>query len=207
MNLTRVTFAWLLAVSVAAPAGAVVTQTPYEINGGGQYQYRPSPEGTGIPGGMPTDYVLNFGIGGTFVYELNTAGPTARLLNLNLVLTGNEAIQAAPPAFPPVTADRVEAYLAGQLFIEDFIGGLLHLESSTVPGLKLTDGLNGNIAINGGYDHTPFDGDGIQFQFSASVVPEPTTLWLAAAAALAVVRRRRTWRRGGSGNLHGAAVS
>jgi len=192
MNLTRITLVCLLAFVATAPARAVVTQTPYQINGGGQYEYKPSPEGPGIPGGVPSNYELDFGIGGTFTYELDSAGPTARLLSLNLFLTGNEAIQAAPPIVAPVTADRVEAYLASHIFVEDFIGGLLHLESSTVPALKLSDGLNGNIAILGGYDHTPADGDGVQFQLSAHKIPEPTAACLMCAAALALIRLRRT---------------
>ena len=194
MNTQRVTFALLVFIVAVDPAAAVVTQTPYQIHAGGMYQYKPSPLGPGIPGGMPSAYELDFGIGGTFVYELDTAGPTARLLNLDLVLTGNEAIQAAPPGFAPVTADRVEAYLASHVFVEDFIGGLLHLESSTVPGLKLSDGLNGNIAIIGGYDHTPVDGDGIQFQFSARVVPEPAAVVLVVLVALQIGILRRRYR-------------
>jgi hypothetical protein len=190
MTAQRVTSALLLLLLAAGAADAAVTQTPYQINAGGTYQYKPFGLGPGIPGGMPSDRQLDFGIGGTFVYELDTAGPTARLLNLNLVLTGNEAIQAAPPAVAPVTADRVEAYLASQNFVEDIIGGQLHLESSTVPGLKLTDSLNGNISISGGYDATPVDGDAIQFLFSAVAVPEPAAN-LMLAAAIPALRRRR----------------
>jgi hypothetical protein len=190
MNATRFVAAILLLILAAAPAIAAVTQTTYQINPGGQYQYKPSPW-VGIPGGVPSDYELDFGIGGTLVYELDTTAETARLLNLNLFLTSNEPIQAAPPDVTPVTADRVETYLASHLFVEDFIGGLLHLESSTVPGLKLTDGLNGNIAIFGGFDMTPVDGHGMQFQFSAQAIPEPTGMALFITAALFIVRRRR----------------
>lgn len=190
MKAIRLAIALLLLNIVSAPAGAAVTQTTYQIDAGGQYKYKPSPW-VGIPGGVPSDYELDFGIGGTFVYELDTTAETARLLNLNLFLTGNEPIQAAPPDFTPVTADRVETYLASHLFVEDFIGGLLHLESSTVPGLKLTDSLNGNIAVTGGFDMTPVDGHGMQFQFSAHAIPEPTGVALFAAAAWFIVRRRR----------------
>ena len=192
MNATRLIACILLLEFVAAPATAAVTQTTYQIEPGGQYQYKPSPW-VGIPGGVPSQYELDFGIGGTFTYELDTTAETARLLNLNLFLTGNEAIQAAPPDFTPVTTDRIETYLANQLFVEDFIGGLLHLKSSTVPGLKLTDSLNGNLLIAGGFDMTPVDGHGMEFQFSASAVPEPTgmALFTAAAAALYIKRRRR----------------
>ena len=118
-------------------------------------------------------------------------GPTARLLNLNLSLTGNEAVQAAPPPIVPVTADRVEAWLAGHVFVNDFIGGLLHLESSTVDGLKLTDTLSGSLFLRGGYDNTPVDGDGMNFDFTATAVPEPAAAALVVMAGLAVLRRRR----------------
>jgi hypothetical protein len=189
----RFAVALLVLLLAAADAAAVVTQTPYQINGGGAYRYKPSGMGPGIPGGMPSDYQLDFGIGGTFVYELDSAGPTARLLSLNLSLTGNEAIQAAPPPSPfiPVTADRVEAWLGGHVFVNDFIGGLLHLESSTVDGLKLTDTLSGSLFLRGGYDATPVDGDGMHFEFTAVAVPEPAAAMLLVMSGLAVLRRRR----------------
>lgn len=193
MNAKRIAASWLLLTLAAAPAEAVVIQQTYQIHAGGSYTYKPSPFGGAIPGGVPSNLLLSFGVGGTFDYRYDTAGPTGTLLNLNLFLTGNEPIQAAPPGGAPVTADRVETYLANQTFVTDFIGGLVHLKSSTVPGLKLTDGLNGNVAIHGGYDNTFVDGDGMQFQFSAvtGVIPEPGCIPLAATSVLALLHRRR----------------
>jgi hypothetical protein len=190
MNAKPISLASLI-LTTAAPAAADITQTTYLIHPGGQYTYKPSPEGPGIPGGSPNAFELEFSIGGTFVYELDTAGPTARLVNLDLVLTGNQAIQAAPPPGARVTADRVEEYLAAHTFVEDFIGGLLHLESSTHEGLKLTDGLNGNLAINGGFDNTPADGTGLLFGFSALAIPEPPGIALVATAVLALIGSHR----------------
>jgi len=181
----------LLTYASSTQATAAVTQTTYQINPGGQYQYKPSPW-VGIPGGVPSEYELDFGIGGTFTYELDTTAKTARLLNLNLVLTGNEAIQMQSPPPGLVNAANVERYLDSKLFVEDFVGALLHLKAEAIPGLKLTDSLNGNIAIVGGYDSTPVDGNGVYFQFSAQAIPEPTGMALvsAAAAALCIKRRR-----------------
>jgi len=172
MNAKMVVLAPLVFATAAATAAADVTRGIYQINPGGEYRFMPSPEGPGIPGGDPSDFRLDFGIGGWFVHELDLAVPTARLLHLNLTLTGNEAVQADPPSWGVVTADRVEEYLAGHTFVEDFIGGLLHLESSTIDGLKLTDGLNGDLALNGGFDSTPSDGEGILFNFSATAVSD-----------------------------------
>ena len=202
MNGKSITVALLLLLLVAAPAGAVVIQQTYQINPGGLYQYFPSGF-TPIPGGMPNEYQLDFGIGGTFDYWYDTMANEAQLLNLNLFLTGNEAIQASPPPVAPVTADRVEEFLADQTFVTDFIGGLVHLESSTFPNLKLTDGVNGIIAIRGGYDLRFIDGDGLNFQFSASVVliPEPTTIGLIATAAMTILGGRRLGARHELGRL------
>src|SRR5262245_51329301 len=158
MNARLILLALILIALASQQACASVTQQTYQINPGGTYTYFPSGFGGAIPGGDPSPLELDFGIGGTFTYELDTSGPSARLLNLNLALTGNEAIQATPPLVAPVTDDRVEAYLASRVFIEDFIGGLLHLKSSMHPNLKLTDSLNGHIALNGGYDLRPVDG-------------------------------------------------
>ena len=190
MNAHRITTALLVLLFAAAPAAVAVTQQLYQINPGGLYQYFPSGF-VPIPGGMPSEYQLDFGVGGTFVYEFDTAVPSARLLNLNLFLTGNQAIQAAPPPVAPVTADRVETYLASHTFVTDFIGGLVHLESSRHPGLKLTDAVNGNLAIFGGFDIRAIDGDGMNFQFSARAVPEPAAIPLLTMAAVATGRRRR----------------
>src|SRR5688500_17336428 len=76
MSAHRITITLLVLTVFAAPAAAVVTQQTYQINPGGVYHYLPSPEGPGIAGGMPNNYQLDFGIGGRFVYEFDTAGPT-----------------------------------------------------------------------------------------------------------------------------------
>jgi hypothetical protein len=190
MSVARVSLALVVLHFAAASAEAAVTQTTYQINPGGVYQYLPSGF-VPIPGGMPSEYQLDFGIGGTFTYELDSVGPTARLLDLNLVLTGNETIQAAPPPVAPVTADRVEQYLASNTFVPDTIGAFLYLKSSTYPNLKLTDTLSGGLFITGGFDGRFIDGAGLHFQFIASEIPEPSTIALAAAAALVLLRARR----------------
>jgi hypothetical protein len=190
MNAYRITTALLVLLLAASPGAAAVTQQLYQINPGGVYQYFPSGF-VPIPGGMPSESQLDFGIGGTFVYEFDTAVPSAKLKNLNLFLTGNEAIQASPPPVSPVTADRVETYLASHTFVTDFIGGLVHLKSSVHPNLKLTDGVNGGLAIFGGYDIRPVDGDAVNFQFSARAIPEPAAISLFAMAAFAAALRRR----------------
>jgi hypothetical protein len=77
MKLHRIATALLVFAIIAAPAAAAVIQQTYAVNLGGVYQYLPSTFGPGIPGGMPSNYQLDFGIGGTFVYELDTTTQTA----------------------------------------------------------------------------------------------------------------------------------
>ena len=98
MRATRLVMALLLVNVTSVIATAAVTQTAYRINPGGEYKYKPSPW-VGIPGGSPSPFELDFGIGCTFIYELDTTAKTARLTSLSLTLTGNEAIQAQSP--PP----------------------------------------------------------------------------------------------------------
>lgn len=195
MTVRRIGLALAASLLVTARAADAATQALYRIDLGGTFQYFPSGFGPGIPGGSTNDYQLDFGIGGTFLYELDMTGPTARLLDFDLELTGNEAIQAAPPAFGVITADRVADYLASQQFVQDFVGGLLHLESTSDPALKLTDSLSGQLTLRGGYDARPVDGDAVQFQLTATVVPEPASCALAGAAAIALAAGRR-WRFG-----------
>ena len=192
MNATRLVASLLFLALPATAAPAAVTQTTYRINPGGQYEYKPSPW-VPIPGGVPSPSELDFGIGGTFTYELDTTAKTARLLNLDLKLTGNEAIQNQSPTPGMVNAPNIERFLNNRLFVEDFIGGLLHLETSNYPNLKLTDGLNGNLALFGGYDSTPVDGDAIRFNFSAVAIPEPAAATLLAIALACSGTRRRRW--------------
>jgi hypothetical protein len=110
-----------IATMFAASANGEVQQRRYYIepSPSSKVQYKPSPEGPGIPDG---NYQLDFGLRGTFIYELDTAGPTARLLDLDLSLIGHDEVQYRPPAFGLVTADRVEAYLASHTFVRDFFG-------------------------------------------------------------------------------------
>ena len=51
----------MLVCLIAAPANAAVTQTTYQINPGGQYEYKPSPW-VGIPGGYDSTPVDGNGV-------------------------------------------------------------------------------------------------------------------------------------------------
>src|SRR5262245_139229 len=113
MNAQRLAITVLLLAISATAAEAVVTHKAYKINPGGTYKYQLPLRDIGVPGGNPSAHELDFGISGTFDYQLDTASPTAHLLNLHLVLTGNEAIQAAPDGHP-LTAGSIEDFFVDQ---------------------------------------------------------------------------------------------
>jgi hypothetical protein len=164
----------------------------YRIVPGGQYSYLPSPEGPGIPGCDPSDYECAFGVAGQFSLEFSDTGipRTAVFSDLDLVLTGNEDIQNNPPLVAPVTADRVEAWLAARVFNQEFIGAPINFyRDSQLMTLGLSDFLQGTVGLFGGYDNRPVDGDGLHFNFRARLIPEPCSLALVCLAALGSLTR------------------
>jgi hypothetical protein len=168
----------------------------YAINPGGQYTYLPSPEGPGIPGGMPSAYELDFGVTGFFSVEYSDT--TARLLDVDLMLIGNEAVQSNPPGLALVTADRVAEWLESRRFIRQPIGAPFSGYTDEVIPLGHSNYLDGTVSIDGGFDFTPADGIGVNFRLNATLVPEPAG-WLLACMAMAtlaaLLRRRSTLRR------------
>ena len=167
----------------------------YAINPGGQYTYLPSPEGPGIPGGMPSAYELDFGVTGLFSVEYGDA--TARLVDVDLMLIGNEPVQANPPGLALVTGERVATWLEDRRFIRLPLGAPFDVYADeTFPNLRLTDLLNGTVSLQGGFDSTPADGIGVDFQLNATLIPEPASLLLAgAAAAIGLVWQSRRAQR------------
>lgn len=187
--------ACLIALALIAAPSTVAAQLVrhYEILPGGVFTYFPSPEGPGIPGCDPSTFECAFGVAGQFSLEFTDPLDTAKFTNLDLTLIGNEDIQSDPPMFGLVTSDRVETWLADRVFEYVPVGAPINLFwDSHFETLSLTDYLNGTVELSGGYDSTFVDGDGLNFQVSARLIPEPGTMSLMAvglAASLAVRQR------------------
>ncbi len=183
-----------LAGALAATAQAAVDVQQYALDAGSKYSYLPSPF-LPIPGGMPSETELEFGVSGLFSVEYDRMANTAKFLDLDLTLSGNEAVQNDPPPYGLVTADRLEEWLAGRLFELEPLGAPINLYlDQTLEGLAFTDFLVGRVTLTGGYNATFVDGDGIEFAWSAAAVPEPTTFALGIATfgwSIAVARGRQ----------------
>jgi hypothetical protein len=166
----------------------------YNILPGGQYSYLPSPMGPGIPGCSPSDFECDFGIAGQFSIEFDDTLHTAQFTDLDLALIGNEDIQNNPPFLAPITADRVEAWLAARVFEQEPVGAPINFYlDSQHPNLSLTDFLTGTVGLVGGYDHRLVDGDGLQFNLQATIIPEPCSLVLIGLATLGACTSTRMY--------------
>jgi hypothetical protein len=158
----------------------------YEITPGGTYTFLPGPEGPGIPGGMPDAFRLDFGVSGLFTVEYDEA--MARLLDVDVTLTGNQQVQENPPGGWPVSSERVATWLEARDFEKQPVAGPFDLYTDeTWQGLSLIDTLNGMIRLEGGFDRTGVDGPAMQFSLNAVLIPEPGGLLLFLAGTLAIL--------------------
>jgi hypothetical protein len=183
-----------VALSSLAPAKLCAQSIlHYTIQPGSQYTFKPSPF-VPIPGGQPSEFQLDFGVSGLLTLEWNGAASPARILNADLLLSGNEAIQNSPPPFSPVTAEGVASYLEARLFNQTPVtDAYVEYVAQQPTGLRVRDFQDGQITLTGGFDGTFVDGFGMLFNVSAALVPEPSTLALAGSSlfALSLLRRRR----------------
>jgi hypothetical protein len=197
MNRTQfaLTIAAAISVLMGAAQSVAAEQRQYVILPDGEYTYLHSPQSLGIEGGMPSPWELDFGVSGFFTVEYD--GSTAKLLNAELTLLGNDGIQNDPPGLlAPVTAERVQAWLESRMFVKQSVVGPFELYTDdTFPELRLFDLLNGTVHLEGGFDSTPADGVGMQFSLIATAVPEPDNLALVAIAVASALGGRILVRR------------
>ncbi len=195
MNPMRFVGHWVIAgilvFAAAYPLAASVLR--YDIEPGGQYTYVPSPEGLGIPGCDPSDLECVFGIDGSFSVMVEPDTRIATLLDVDLTLIGNDEVQQSALT-PLVTAEGVADWLEDRSFENLITAGPFEIfADETHPNLQLIDFLNGTVTLSGGFNNTPSDGDGVDFELTAEVVPEPSSVFLL-AVGLAVAL---TWGRAG----------
>ncbi|MEO0531040.1 MAG: hypothetical protein AAF266_10780 [Planctomycetota bacterium] len=137
------------------------------------------------------DTQCDFGLSGTFTFDGQS------ITEANLVLDSPLTVDPIVPG-QLTTAERVE----------DFLEGLTWAEVPPFPPTVLFDATNlpgpGNLALAydgpgligatgnlmGGYDARPVDGDGVGFNATLRIVPEPATALLITCGMLLTGRRR-----------------
>lgn len=184
MNPLRFVGHWVIAgilvFAAAHPLAAGVLR--YDIEPGAQYTYFPSPESVGFPGCDQSDVQCDFGLDGSFSVMVDPDTKIATLLDVDLTLIGNDQVQQETLS-PFLTAEGVADWLEDRSFENSPlpIGGPFEIfNDETHPRLVLTDLLNGTVTLSGGFNHTASDGVGVNFELTAVVVPEPSSVVLLA---------------------------
>jgi hypothetical protein len=177
-----------IVVPAEGGAGEIIQ---YSIAPGSRYTFKPSPW-VGIPGGLPSEYQLDFDVSGTLAIEFNDSSTATRILAAEITLSGNESIQTGlPNELTPVTAALVAEYLESRLFQEYSIAAeYLEYSAEQPTGLRLRAYADGVLGLSGGFDNTFLDGGAMLFDFTASAVPEPIALMLLCFGSVCFLRRR-----------------
>lgn len=168
----------------------------FQILPGSEYTYLPSPESPGIPGCDPNDFQCDFEITGFFTLEiLPTALPTARIVNADLTLFGNESV--AGPGL--TTVESVENWLESQeLVLTVSIPEATAFQSTTLPGIADPfiisydlRGFGNHGRMDGGTNFTPSDGNGVDFRVNLLRIPEPASAFLLLIGGGGFIANRR----------------
>jgi len=159
-----------------------------------RFTYFPSPEGPGVPGGVPDPFELHFGMQGMFTLEeLPNQGD---ITQADFILLGNEAAFQNDPARRAQLEETARQILLTAMFSVEHGPPM----DRTVfradfndfgPDLVLEFFRQTLVRMEGGPDQRPVDGQGFQYSYP---IPEPATVVLILAACTcaglwAVMRR------------------
>jgi hypothetical protein len=152
-----------------------------------RFTYLPSPEGPGVPGGIPDAYVLHFGMQGMFtITELpNNQGD---ITQADFILLGNEtAFQNNPQRRAQLEATARQILLDTAFTVERGppLDRTVFRGDIAGPDLVLEFFRQSLVRMEGGPDQRPVDGEGFQYSYP---IPEPGTpaMFLAACFCIAL---------------------
>jgi hypothetical protein len=156
-----------------------------------RFAYFAAAEGSGIPGGVPNNYELHFGIQGTFTIQ-ELAGNQGDVTAADFVLLGNDAAFLNDPA----GRAQVEAFARSLLLDSMFSVERGPPLDRTIfraefdgfgPDLEIEFFRQSLVRMAGGPDALIIDGPGGRFSYP---IPEPATVaWLLSACFCAVLCR------------------
>ena len=156
-----------------------------------RFTYFPSPEGPGVPGGVPGAFELHFGMRGTLTID-EQPDDRGKVTLADFVLVGNEAaFQGDPQRRAQLEETSRQILLTEEFAVEHGppLDRTVFRADVAGPDLVLEFFRQQLVRMDGGPDQRPVDGEGYRYSYP---VPEPTT----AAAPLALLllaslRRRR----------------
>lgn len=155
-----------------------------------QYVYRPP---TAIPGGMPSPELLEFGVVGEFSVDYQGGMGSARFIDVDLTLTGNEIVQNSPPPGALVTSDRLAEWLEARTMHQVISATIVAIyEDVHLPGLRLRSDLNLPYIEYTNFDFLFPPDEDVAFQLRAVLVPEPSGLAAVAVCTGSWILRRRS---------------
>jgi len=162
-----------------------------------RFIYFPPSFGPGIPGGVPSEYELHFGMQGMFTLEQlpNNQGD---ITETDIVLLGNEAAFQGNPAGRAQIQETARQILLNTLFTAERgppLDRTVFRGDVSGPDLVLEFFRQSLVSMHGGPDLRPVDGAGYQYAYP---VPEPSAMALLLAggtfAAAWRIRRHKSVR-------------
>jgi hypothetical protein len=153
-----------------------------------RFAYFAAAEGSGIPGGVPNNFRLHFGVQGTFTIQ-ELAGDQGEATEADFVLVGNDA---ALQNKPQIRAE-IEAFARSLLLDSMFSLQRGPPLDRTVfraefdgfgPDLEIEFFRQTLVRMEGGPEFRPVDGPGGQFAYP---IPEPLTVTLILSAGFCAV--------------------
>jgi hypothetical protein len=184
----------LLAIPSSAFAQTSVTLEPATA----RFTYFPSPEGPGIPGGVPDPFELHFGMQGTFVVE-ELPNNTGDITQANFILLGNDAAFQNDPARRAAIEETARQILLDAMFSVErgppldrtvFRAGFPPFgRDLTLEFFRQT-----LVRMDGGPDSRPVDGNGVLYTYPVPEPPARALLLIACACGgiwrMVIVARR-----------------
>jgi hypothetical protein len=182
----------VLLLQSLAPPHARALVVDYAVRPGSEYTYLPS-DSAPIPGCEPDELACRFAVLGRFRVDYDQSAGWASLLNLELDLIGNAAIQETAPPGTIVTAGSVADLLSGRVLDQLPVLGPFDLYSDGDFYLWV---IGSHVTLSGGYDNRAAGADAVHVDFVAHRVPESNTATFMVLGGLLLwlTQRHRAWR-------------
>jgi PEP-CTERM motif len=148
-----------------------------------RFTYFPPSFGPGIPGGVPNEYELHFGMQGMFTME-ELPNNQGDITQADLVLLGNDAAFQSDPAGRAQVQETARQILLNTVFTAEHgppLDRTVFRGDVSGPDLVIEFFRSTLVRMEGGPDIRPVDGPGYQYTYP---IPEPSTVALLLAGCV-----------------------